>query len=120
MHFNRHLKQLFFRKLPLALAVISLGRIAAAAPFASGTTNNAGTVSFILNESADDVKIIFDNGASTNDLGALAKGSQSFSLGVHTNYQIVVKKVAAPGFLTYTGTNSNVVLGGTNGAGAAT
>jgi hypothetical protein len=120
MRFIRHRKTLLIRGLTLTLAVVALGRTAVAAPFASGITNNAGTISFLLNESADDVKIIFDNGASTNDLGALAKGTQSFSLGVSTNYQIVVRKVAAPGFLTYTGTNSSIVLNGTNGAGTAT
>lgn len=68
-----------------------------ATPYASGITNNAGTVSFILNESADNVKVIFDGGGAgnTNDLGALPKGTASFALGAHTSWQIHVTKSTA-------------------------
>ncbi|HEX5219433.1 MAG TPA: Calx-beta domain-containing protein [Verrucomicrobiae bacterium] len=68
-----------------------------ATPYASGITNNAGTISFILNESADNVKVIFDGGGpgNTNDLGALPKGVASFSLGAHTSWEIHVTKSTA-------------------------
>jgi hypothetical protein len=68
-----------------------------ATPYASGITNDSGTVSFILNESADNVKIIFDGGGAgnTNDLGALPKGGASFSLGAHTSWAIHVTKSTA-------------------------
>jgi hypothetical protein len=68
-----------------------------ATPYASGITNDSGTVSFILNESADNVKIIFDGGGvgNTNDLGALPKGVASFSLGSHTSWAIHVTKSTA-------------------------
>jgi len=85
--------------LAAAIAVLSIGR-ANATPYASGITNNGGNVSFILNENADNVKIIFDGGGlgNTNDLGALTKGLQSFSLGVHTSYQIHVTKSTVVGW----------------------
>src|SRR5260221_300758 len=70
-----------------------------ATPYASSLTNNAGTISFTLNESADSVKVIFNNGASTNDLGAQAAGVHSFSMGGNTSFKIVVFKNAAPGYL---------------------
>lgn len=66
--------------------------VAKAAPYACEVTNVAGNVQFYLGESANDVSVIFDDGAATNDLGALAAGSNSFALGVHTNYAIVVSK----------------------------
>jgi hypothetical protein len=74
-------------------AVGSMVTAASAHPYASGITNNGGTIQFILNESADNVKVAFDNGSSTNDLGALGAGVRSFALGSHTNYQIIVSKV---------------------------
>ncbi|HEX3626378.1 MAG TPA: hypothetical protein VH280_13240 [Verrucomicrobiae bacterium] len=58
-------------------------------------TNVAGTIQFYLGEAADDVTVIFDNGAVTNDLGASLAGANSFALGVHTNYAIVVKKIGS-------------------------
>ena len=78
-------------------ALFAFALTAPAHPYASGLTNTAGTISFILNESADNVKVIFDGGGAgnTNDLGALAKGVQSFALGVHTSYAIVVAKVGS-------------------------
>ncbi len=76
-----------------------LARPAQATPYASGLTNSNGTISFILNESADSVKVIFDGGASTSDLGALTAGKHSFSLGAATAFRIAVTKIAAPGYL---------------------
>lgn len=68
-----------------------------ATPYASGITTDSGTVSFILNEAADNVKVIFDGGGAgnTNDLGALPKGPASFSLGSHTSWAIHVTKSSA-------------------------
>ncbi len=64
-------------------------------PYASGLTNSAGTIKFVLNEAADDVKVVFDGGTATNDLGALSSGVQSFALGAHTSYAIVVSKTGS-------------------------
>src|ERR1035441_1368408 len=85
------------RGLVLALAVSALSsQLVQAHPYASGVTNNAGTVSFILNESADSVQVAFDKAGasytSTNSLGALAAGTHSFALGTHTNFAVIVSK----------------------------
>ncbi|MBI4328203.1 MAG: hypothetical protein HY674_23485 [Chloroflexi bacterium] len=72
---------------------------AKATPYASSLTNSNGTISFILNESADSVKVIFDGGVRTSDLGALAAGKHSFSLGTATSFRIEVTKIAPAGYL---------------------
>src|SRR5436190_23392477 len=93
----------------IGLSVLTLfGTIAARAhPYASGLTNSAGTIKFILNEAADSVKVAFDNGTTTNDLGTLASGAQSFSLAGHTNFSIIVSK-------TGSGAVSQISLDATN------
>jgi hypothetical protein len=91
--------------LVLALAVSALSsQVAQAHPYASGISNNTGTISFILNESANDVQVAFDNPnwpaagiyTFTNDLGPRSNGLQSFPLtdsnGTHTNFAIIVTK----------------------------
>ena len=86
------------RSLALALAVGALsGPLARAHPYASGISNNAGTISFILNETADTVGVYFPDNGSTNFLGAnLAPGVHSFTLGPGTNrYVITVNKVGS-------------------------
>ena len=82
----------------LSLFLFGSSLITEAVPYASGVTNNAGTVSFILNEDADNVKVLLNDGSVTNDLGALAAGKRSFNLGGGTNYQIVVSKTASIGW----------------------
>jgi hypothetical protein len=66
-----------------------------AIPYACEITNISGTIQFYMPESASDVSVIFDSGAVTNDLGALSAGSNGFTLGIHTNYSIVVVKNGA-------------------------
>src|SRR5215204_2432124 len=73
------------RELFLALftiAVLGLSPSGWARPYASRLTNDAGTISFRLNESADSVKIVSAGGATTNDLGALTAGLHTFALGI--------------------------------------
>ena len=94
---NTYLIRPTLRGLVLALAATILcGFVAQAHPYASGVTVSGGTVQFYLNENADSVNVVFDNGTSaTNNLGALTKGLQSFALGAHTNYSIIVTKVGS-------------------------
>src|SRR5580765_5483922 len=84
----------YFPRLTLAIfSAVMLGQLTAkAVPYASAVINNAGTVSFVLNEAADNVKIVLDGGASTLDLGAQGPGTHSFSLGAATRFEIVVSK----------------------------
>src|SRR5262245_6654364 len=81
-----------------------------ATPYATSLTNDAGTISFRLNESADNVKVISNGGATTNDLGALSAGLHTFALGISTPYQIVVFKVSPPGFVTPVAPNQGGVI----------
>lgn len=81
------------RGVVLTFAVTALSiQVARAHPYASGITNNGGTIFFILNESADTVGVSFPQNNSTNFLGAnLAAGPHSFTLGPGTNqYRIYV------------------------------
>jgi hypothetical protein len=61
-------------RLALTLAVGSLAASVMARPYATSLTNSGTAISFRLNESADNVKIISGGGAVTNDLGPLPKG----------------------------------------------
>src|SRR5687768_12251906 len=63
-----------------------------ASPYASGVTNDNGTIRFVLNEDGGTVEVVFENN-TTNSLGVLNKGAQSFSLGGHTSFSIYVTKV---------------------------
>ncbi len=69
--------------------------VAEAHPYASGVTNQSGTVSYFLNEAADDVKVAFDGGSVTNGFGGLGAGAHSFGLGGHTNFLIIVAKAGS-------------------------
>ena len=81
--------------LAIGLAILPLSR-AGAHPYASGITNGNGVVSWVLNESATDVKLLFDNGAVTNDLGSTpVVGVNAFNLGAHTNFSIVIIKAGS-------------------------
>jgi len=94
------------RGLAAGLAVLSCVTVAKAHPYASGVTVSGGNVSFILNESATDIKVMFDNNTVTNDLGAMDAGLKSFALGSHTNFSISVFKLG-PGVPTTISPNTN-------------
>ncbi len=74
-------------------ALLFLPIIAAKAhPYASGITNNGGNIQFILNEGGGTVNVVFED-STTNAMGVLARGAQSFPLGAHTSYSIIVTKI---------------------------
>lgn len=83
---------------------------AQATPYATSLTNDAGTISFRLNESADNVKIISAGGATTNDLGALPAGLHTTNLAISGTFQVVVFKVSPLGFVTPIAPNRAAVL----------
>ena len=63
------------RRLTAVLAVAASATVAVAHPYATALTNNAGTVSFRLNEAADNVKVIGNGGRSPMTWArSLAKG----------------------------------------------
>ncbi|MFN7138590.1 MAG: Calx-beta domain-containing protein [Limisphaerales bacterium] len=86
------------RGVAIGLATCVFAQSSNAVPYASNIQNDAGTISFRLNESADNVKIVLDNGAATTDLGPLGPGLHSFFLGSATSYQIEVTKSGSAGW----------------------
>src|ERR1035437_6743057 len=80
----------------LGLAALSCASIANAHPYASGVTNNGGTVQFVLNEAADSLYVVFNDG-TTNTLSP-TRGPHSFSLGANTNYAIYAFKIGPHAF----------------------
>ncbi|MDQ6631565.1 MAG: hypothetical protein M3Y82_07380 [Verrucomicrobiota bacterium] len=99
----------FVRLVLIATLLNGLSSVALASPYATSLTNNAGAISFILNESADSVKIISNNGATTNNLGALPKGTASTNLGVSGVFKVVVTK-SAPAIYTQTSVDTNSLV----------
>jgi len=88
------------RKHASILAVVSWAAAAHAHPYASGiarnVTSTSTNISWVLNEPATNVKILFDNGTTSVDCGATnVVGTNTFALGSHTNFSIVVYKVGA-------------------------
>lgn len=73
---------------------------AVAAPYASAVTMTDDTVTFILNEAADSVKVVFNEGASTQIIGASPEpaGLKTFSKAGFSSFRIEVEKNAGPGW----------------------
>lgn len=99
-----------FQLLILGAGVFCFSPAVSATPYASGLTNNAGTISFRLNESAANVKIVSGGGAVTNDVGALGAGLHTFPLGITGTYEVHVYKSSGPGFATAISPNRGAVL----------
>ena len=95
---------------------------AKAVAYATSLTNDNGTISFRLNDSADSVKVI-SGGTTTNDLGALPAGLHTFSLGITGTFQVSVFKSSGPGYLlgayNQIGSDSNVLMTFVNQRGVA-
>lgn len=83
-----------------ALALVNAPRPAQAVPYACNLTNAGTFIAFRLNESADSVKIVFNGGATTNDLGALPSGLHTPALSIAGNFQVVVSKASGLGYRT--------------------
>jgi hypothetical protein len=98
--------------LVLALAVTALSSfVAQAHPYASGITNTGGTISFILNETADTVGVYFPDNNSTNFLGAnLTKGVHSFTLGPGTNHYVITAAKVGSGSVSQISVDTNRFL----------
>ena len=95
---NQSRKRMNHKSCLHSIVLTAIGTLMAASlsvqahPYASGVTNNNGTVQFILNEGGGTVEVVFEDN-TTNSLGVLAKGPQSFALGSHTSYSIYVTKL---------------------------
>src|SRR4051794_5974210 len=80
----------------IGLALVTSVQVSRAIPYASGISVAGNTVSYYLNEDADDVKVVLTSPNSTLSLGAQTKGLQSFSKGTSTAWQIQVTKSKPP------------------------
>src|SRR3954464_11097898 len=80
-----------------AIALFALASSAHATPYACDITNNAGIVSFRLNENADNVKIV--RGAVSNDIGPGVKGLTVTNLGIASGFiKVMVTRSAPAGY----------------------
>src|SRR6185436_5777135 len=91
----------------ITLTILSFCSTTRATPYASSLTNDAGTIWFRLNESAENVKVV--SGGVTNDLGALSAGLHSVALGISGTYQIEVSKASPVGYATSIAPNRSAV-----------
>lgn len=73
-----------------------------ATPYASSLTNNAGTISFRLNEAATSVAIVYTNltgDTITTNLGNKLAGLIVTNLGIPANFTVAVTNSGNPGYL---------------------
>jgi hypothetical protein len=115
-----HISRVVLTATVLAAAALS----SQAAPYASSLTNNAGVISFRLNETANSVAIIFTNLSGTlvtSNLGARVVGLTVTNLFVPGNFTVSVTNAAAPGYVSgLTLQTSNDQTNGTPATGIAT
>src|SRR6185436_14203994 len=84
---------------PIITGLLVLASSARATPYACDITNSGGIVSFRLNEAADNVKVISNGGAVTNDLGPGYKGLTNANIGVAAvTVKIMVTRSAPAGY----------------------
>jgi hypothetical protein len=90
------------RKVTVLLVVLGLALSAAmATPYASGIVNlGGGMYSFVLNQDANNVTINRWGDTPLN-LGALSRGTHSFSLGAGTGFDIAVSSSAPAGWTQF-------------------
>ncbi len=91
------------------LLALTAPTVSHAVPYASTVSESGGTVTFYLNESADNVKVVFSGPSSTLELGALNRGSYNFARGGSASYQIQVTK-SAPPLWTQISEDTNVLV----------
>jgi hypothetical protein len=91
MNQKSFLKSLGFR-LVAGAAMLGFSLGVQAHPYASGVTNDNGTVRFFMNEGGATVDVTFEDN-STLPMGVLPKGETNFVLGGHTSFKITASKV---------------------------
>src|SRR4026207_661302 len=94
----RRTSSLFLCFWTACLTLILASLSAYATPYASSVSVSGGNVSFVLNEAADNVTVVFDGGAGSQDLGPRTAGVHGFALGGASTFQIVVKKDSGAGY----------------------
>lgn len=84
----------------LATACVVSAHKGNSAPYASTLNNNSGNISFILNESADNVRVYWNGGANSASLGALPAGLFAQDLGITGDFFVEVSKLSGDGYTT--------------------
>lgn len=72
---------------------------AVAVPYATGLTNTGSAISFRLNESADLVRIVYNNGNSALSLGPRPAGVTSTNVAITGAFKVEVTKTSGAGYL---------------------
>lgn len=104
-------------RLAALLAAAASAPVAWAHPYATALTNNAGTISFRLNEAADNVKVVGNGNTLTNDLGPVARGLTVTNLTgaglTGGTFHVIVNKVGAgaPTLISDNNTTNNMFFG---------
>jgi autotransporter-associated beta strand protein len=97
------------RRIIAAVSGVVLGgitQIASAAGYASMISESGGTITFTLNEAADDVTIIRDG--TPTSLGALGIGSHTIARSGAAAYSLRVSKTSGSGFLNPTALTAGI------------
>ena len=94
----------------LAAAALFQPASSHAVPYATCLTNDAGTISFRLNEAADNVKLVSDGGVTITDLGARAAGLHTVSATISGTFQVSVYKSSPIGFTAPIAPNRGAAL----------
>lgn len=82
---------------------------AQAVPYATSLTNSGAAISFRLNESADNVRVIYNSGADSLDLGARGAGLHEVALVLSGTFEISVFKSSPIGFAAPIAPNQGAV-----------
>lgn len=81
-------------------ALLAAGTFSAlATPYATCLTNNAGIISFRLNQTNAEVHVIYNGGASVTNLGPLPAGLTVTNLGITGNFKVKVAGSAPAGYV---------------------
>ncbi len=81
-------------------ALLAAGTFSAlATPYATCLTNNAGIISFRLNQTNAEVHVTYNGGASVTNLGPLPAGLTVTNLGITGNFKVKVAGSAPAGYV---------------------
>lgn len=87
-------------RLVSTLAITVAGAIASfATPYATCLTNDAGVISFRLNQTNAQVQVIYNGGAAVTNLGPLPAGLTVTNLGITGNFKVKVSGSAPAGYV---------------------
>jgi hypothetical protein len=96
-------------KLTSALAITAASMIGSvASPYATSLTNDAGVISFRLNQTNTQVQVIYNGGASVTNLGSLPAGLTVTNLGITGAFSVRVTGSAPAGYVQTSDDTANI------------